>query len=284
MKVSPEDKYLDINGLRFHYLEWGKSRKQTMLLLHGFMGHAHVWDEFALRFRDHYHIIALDQRGHGESDWSKDLFYSIDAHYLDLANFINILGLNPLILIGHSMGGRNALFYTFCHPENVERLVLIDVRPSSDPKSSRALREHIKNLPVQAESLEEIVRALKRLYPYLSNRACRCLASYGYRKEGDGRFISRFDARMSLKLDRLGCITEDLRPYLKNIACPTLVIRGEESPFLSRVEARRMCESLQKPIFKEIRASSHMPFQENPKAFYKEINDFLGLGIGKGFL
>lgn len=275
MRLRPKDNYIEINGLRFHYLDWGGAERPVMLLLHGFMGHAHVWDDLAQKFRGRYHIIALDQRGHGESDWSKDAFYSIDAHYLDLVSFISSLDIKDLILIGHSMGGRNALFYTACHPEKVEKLVLIDVRPSWNFRNSLALKNHIRGLPFEANSLTEAVRAIKKLYPRLPIRVCRHLVFYGYRKIGRGKFIPRFDLGMSLKLDRLGCITEDLRPYLKNITCPTLIIRGEKSAFLSKSEARKMCGAIKNATLKEIPFSSHMPVQENLKAFRRALSDFL---------
>ena len=92
----PKDKYLKINGLRLHYLDWGTKGHQPMLLLHGFMAHAHVWDDFALRFRNHYHILALDQRGHGESQWAKDVAYTLDDHFSDIYQFIEALGLAGL--------------------------------------------------------------------------------------------------------------------------------------------------------------------------------------------
>jgi esterase len=276
MKTTPKDKYLAVNDLRLHYLEWGrKGCRRTMVLLHGFMAHAHVWDEFALSFRNRYHIIALDQRGHGESQWSEDEFYSIDAHLSDIVNMIKMLDLKDIILIGHSMGGRNALFYTACYPQNVERLVIVDTRPSSDLKTSKTLRHHLISFPLQAFSLMEVEGAIQRLYPYLTMRTCRHLAYHGYRQRADGRFVPKFDVRMSLQSNRLGCVAEDLRPYLKNVTCPTLIVRGEESHFLSRTAARKICDTIHKARLREIPMATHMPAQENPPAFQKIISDFL---------
>jgi pimeloyl-ACP methyl ester carboxylesterase len=92
-KMMPKDTTLDIKGLRLHYLDWGKSGKQPMLLLHGFMAHAHVWDDFAQTFRTRYHVIALDQRGHGETQWCEDGVYSIYDHFSDIFCFVEILDL-----------------------------------------------------------------------------------------------------------------------------------------------------------------------------------------------
>ena len=246
-----------------------------MLLLHGFMAHAHTWDEFALNFRNRYHIIALDQRGHGESQWSQNGFYTIDDHLSDIAKIIKILKLRNLIIIGHSMGGRNALFYTACYAENVERLVLIDARLWSNPKNSKALRHHLINLPFQAFSLCEVVQAIQNLYPYLSTKTCQYLGYYGYKKIQDRKFVPKFDVRMSLQSNLLGCMIEDLMPFLANVACPTLIIRGKESLFLSRADAQKMCDIIPNAKLKEIPMATHMPVQENLRAFQKVLSDFL---------
>ena len=107
---KPESKYLDINSVRLHYLDWGNQGCQPMLLLHGFMGNAHFWDDFANNFNKDFYIIALDQRGHGESSWRKVTSYTIDDHFSDIVKLVDLLDIDDFILVGHSMGGRNAIF------------------------------------------------------------------------------------------------------------------------------------------------------------------------------
>jgi len=275
-KMMPKDAYLDIKGLRLHYLDWGKSGKQPMMLLHGFMAHAHAWDEFVSGFRDRYHIIALDQRGHGDSQWSEDEAYSLDDHFSDIAYFIEVLDLKGFILVGHSMGGRNALFYTACHPQNVQKLVLVDARPADNVKASARLKHDLLHLPLQAGSLDEIAQAIRTLYPSLSIDICHDLASHGYKEEVlGGPFVPKYDARMGFHSDQMGCITEDLWPFMKNVACPTLIVRGEESPFLSREDAQKMSVIIPKAEWVEIAQATHMPVQENPVVFKRVISDFL---------
>ena len=247
-----------------------------MLLLHGFMAHAHTWDEFASSLQKQYHIIALDQRGHGESQWSKDEAYSLDDHFSDITHLIEVLDLKELILIGHSMGGRNGLFYTVCHPHRVEKLVLVDARPANNEKASQRLKHELLHLPLQAGSLDEIAQAIQALYPCLSNRVCNSLASHGYReKVPGGPFIPKYDVRMGLHSDRMGCITEDLWPFMKNVTCPTLIVRGEASPFLSREDAKKMSRTIPKAEWTEIARATHMPAQENPVAFREVVSHFL---------
>ncbi|MBF8299492.1 MAG: hypothetical protein HW397_541, partial [Dehalococcoidia bacterium] len=125
------DRRVTLGSLRFHYLDWGNPRAQPMLLLHGGGQTAHSWDEFSRAMRDRYHVIALDQRGHGDSQWSPDKIYSLHAQLRDVSRFVVKLGLNKIVLIGLSMGGRNAIAYAAVHPEKLNRLVIVDIGPET---------------------------------------------------------------------------------------------------------------------------------------------------------
>ena len=246
-----------------------------MLLLHGFMGHAHVWDAFALEFMNHYHVISLDQRGHGESDWSERLAYKMDDHFLDICSFVEALALDSIILIGHSMGGRNALFYAACFPERIERLVLVDCRLWDSEESSNALMQMLMHFPLQADTLEAVIESIRELYPLLSSEFVRHIARYGYRQMEDRKYVPRYDATMSTQCQSMGYSTENLWSFLGNLPCPTLIVRGEKSPFLNKEDAKRIVDCLPRGILKEISHSTHMPAQENLEEFKAVVSDFL---------
>jgi len=269
------DRAIHVHELRLHYLDWGGGGDKIILLLHGFMGHARVWDDLALALCARYRVLALDQRGHGDSEWSKDASYGMDRHFTDLSRFIDSLGVQKIMLVGHSMGGRNALFYTACVPEKVERLVLVDARLGNSPEASVALRRQLASLPLEAKALGEVVEALRSLYPYLPVKTCRHIAGHGYVKTRDGTFVPKYDARMSLQLEKAAYTTDDLWRMMQNVTCPTLLVRGEESPFVSREEARSTCAALPGARFQEIAGATHMPAQENPEAFKRAVLDFL---------
>jgi len=274
----PEDKYLIVNGLRLQYLDWGNRGNRTLLLLHGFTGHAHVWDFFAHDLKEKYHIVALSQRGHGNSQWSKDTSYSIDDHFSDIASFIDAVDLKDPVIVGHSMGGRNGLFFSACVPEKVSRLVLVDSRLGNEPDASEALRRHITKIPVRTGSIDNVVHVLQNLYPFLPKHICYHMAEHGFAKEPDGNFVPKHDLRMGRILEQKGYIAEDLRAFLKNIVCPVLVVRGQESKFLSMEHARATCSNLPDARFEEIPCSSHMPVQENLEAFKEVLLNFLENG------
>src|SRR5581483_11833259 len=113
--------------VKLHYLDWGNNTAQPMLLLHGFTSHAHSWDTFAAALAPAFHIVALDQRGHGDSDWAPE--YRPEQSIGDIHGVVQALALHRMVLLGLSMGGSNAIHYTAAHPEEVERLVIVDIGP-----------------------------------------------------------------------------------------------------------------------------------------------------------
>ena len=124
-----EDKTVTLNGLRFHYLDWGNPQAPPLVCLHGFTSHAHSWDTFAEAMRERYHVLALDQRGHGLTEWATD--YHALRRVEDLEAFRAALHLDQFALVGLSMGGRVAFQYTARHPARVERLVIVDIAPDA---------------------------------------------------------------------------------------------------------------------------------------------------------
>ena len=108
--LRPLDRYLLVNGLRLHVLDWGGDARTPLLLLHGFTGHAHAWGTLSIALQPHFHVYALDQRGHGESD-PADAYTAVSA-FDDISGVVDQLGLTSFVLVGLSMGGRNAMYFT----------------------------------------------------------------------------------------------------------------------------------------------------------------------------
>ena len=273
--MTATDHTVEINSLNLHYLEWGEAFRPVILLLHGFMGHAHVWDDLASALSPSYRVLALDQRGHGDSDWSADACYGMDQHFADLSVFIDSLQVKKLILLGHSMGGRNALFYTACRPEKVARLMLVDARITSGQEADPALQRQITTLPVRVRQIREVEVVLRRLYPHLTAGVCSHIAGHGYRKNNDGWLAPKFDMRMSRQLRKNGEPLMDLRQMIGNVTCPVLFVRGKESPFVTQREFNRLRSALPEATFEEVPDSTHMPAHENPEIFKKIVFSFL---------
>src|SRR5215469_11587656 len=128
--ILPESKEMTREGMRLHYLDWGSRGQPPILFLHGAALNAHTWDVVCLMLRGQHHCYALDQRGHGESAWAEDADYGGDAHRGDIEAFVDHLGLDKFVLVGHSMGGFNAFNYAVHHSRRLSGLVLVDAGPS----------------------------------------------------------------------------------------------------------------------------------------------------------
>src|SRR5256885_2420272 len=127
--LRPLDRFLTVNGLRFHVLDWGGEGRTPLLLLHGFTGHAHAWDTLSIALQPHFHVYAMDQRGHGDSDPADT--YNAVAAFDDIGGGPPPpRGTSPL-LGGLSMGGRNAVYFTSQRPPPVPKPGLVDIRPGA---------------------------------------------------------------------------------------------------------------------------------------------------------
>src|SRR5262245_48052061 len=125
----PDEHDLLLRRMRFHYLDWGTAGLPPVVFLHGGGLNAHTWDLVCASLRRERHCVALDQRGHGESEWSPEMDYSIESHAGDLDAFFHSLGLQRFVLVGMSLGGVNALAWAGKHSRRLAGLVLVDVGP-----------------------------------------------------------------------------------------------------------------------------------------------------------
>ena len=106
--AEPTDKTVELNGLKFHYLDWGNPHLPDLLFLHGTAQQGHSWDFSALALHNRFHCMALDQRGHGDSEWDPDGNYGAPTYVPDVEAFVDTVGPEDFVMVGHSMGGRKA--------------------------------------------------------------------------------------------------------------------------------------------------------------------------------
>lgn len=273
MKVvsdRPCNKDISNNTIRLHYLEWGRKDLQCMILLHGSGANAHMWDHFASYALENFRLIALDQRGHGSSSWIRPPAYSCNDYVNDLDGLIEALNPRNVILMGHSMGALHAASYAATKPDRVAALIYVDIEPCPPSWNKRYLREQYYNLPDFYESLQDLVSNLKETSPYAKDEMLNYLARFALKRKGDGNFYIKFDKEVLNHFDRY-----DLRPVLKAITCPTLIIRGAESQVMRREIAREMNRTVTNSRLVEISQATHQVHTDNPVAFRQAVLDFL---------
>src|SRR5689334_3345914 len=151
---GPESRFYESQGLRLHYADWGNAGAPPILLVHGGRDHCRSWDAIARALRPHFHVLAPDLRGHGDSDWAKGGSYSLTEYVYDLSRLVRHLGARQVAIIGHSMGGMVGLIFAGTFPEQVSSLVVLDgVTVMPDAKSAAA-HERIASWVGQLDKLE----------------------------------------------------------------------------------------------------------------------------------
>jgi esterase len=268
--VGPEDKFIIANDLNLHYLEWGNPSATPMVLLHGLCGNAHYWDFFARNMRGDYHILALDQRGHGDSDWAQS--YGPKDYVLDLEAFVAQLGLDNIVLIGHSMGGINAVIYTARHPELVSRLVIVDIGPEIAAAGVERMERERASEPEAFGSEEEAISYMRKLEPRQPDDFVRHQMKYALRREEKGRLTFKYDKKLRGTELRS---PQWLWEHVNQIICPALLIHGAESDMLAAEVAQTMAGSLAFGSVIDVEGAGHSVPGDNPKAFEAVVRDFL---------
>ena len=151
------------NGLTLNCLDYGGEGKRPMLFIHGGSAHSHWWDFVAPAFCADFHVLALDQRGHGESEWAEDWEYGSRHYVSDLDQVIDGWGLGAPILIGHSMGAHDVLAYAAERSDKLRAMVVIDCPADYSEYAVEFLRGYAEKPPRRFESLEEATRNFKVL-------------------------------------------------------------------------------------------------------------------------
>src|SRR3989449_8835717 len=269
--ATAESRVVRVGRLGLHYLEWGRTDRPPLLFLHGGSAHAHWFDGVAPAFADRYHVVSLDQRGHGESEWAQPAAYATEDFASDLLGFLDALGWRHAIVVGHSMGGHNAMAFSGWHPERVRALVIVDSRPSipeerlkqMHKRGYRALRLH--------QTREDAVAAF-RLLPRETTADPRLLAHLATMGvvARDGGWVYRFDPEANRSRQ-----PTDTLSLLDRITAPALIVRGELSPVLTRDMADRVVTTIPGARFVEIPGTYHHLVLDAPAAFVAVLADFL---------
>lgn len=278
MTPTSEDRFVDGDGLRLHYLDWRNDGAPPMLLLHGFSGHAHTWDAFAQTVRDRFHVIALDQRGHGDSDWARDGAYSPDDHAKDVRSVHERLGLRAVTLVGLSMGGRNAIAFTAAHPAKVDKLVIVDIGPDIDLRGAQRVSRMAADAPEEFATPDEAVDYLKRFATVTSAAAeasLRYRVEHGLKRGSDGRYRWKYDRFLRDQRRKGATAAVDLWPAVQKITAPTLIVRGAESDVFAPATAKRMLDLIPGSRLVEIPGAGHSVPAEAPEAFAHAVGDFV---------
>jgi esterase len=270
----PEDRQTIIGSMRFHYLDWGGSG-QPIVLLHGGGLNAHTWDIVCLMLRDRYHCFALDQRGHGDSEWSPTVDYGVETQVTDVEGFITQMRLENPVLIGQSMGGLNSIAYAVRHSEQMKGLVVVDVGPEINPAGAQRIREFAST--PELDSADEFLARAVKFNPIRNPAVLRRSLYYNLRQTPAGKWTLKHDQRRaSEQVSQIATAQrERLAQQISRIHCPTLILRGSMSEVISDEAAEKFARSLPNGRWRRIENAGHNIQGDNPAGLLEALRPFL---------
>lgn len=273
------DRYTTLNGLRAHYVEWGPVDAPPIVLLHGLRSYAMTWEPVAAALADRHRVIALDHRGRGDSAWDPEGRYTTEAYVSDLEQFVDGLGLERFVLIGHSMGGTNTIVYAARHPERVRLAVIEDIGPGSSAHSAGAgrIRHELERTPRRSADLDQARAYWRSVRPDISGDALDSRVRHTLRADGDGGLVWKFDLEgiARTRLDPDPSQRVDLWPYVVTLRCPTLVLRGARSDFLSDSVCAEMAARQPLLTWQEVPGAGHYVHDDNLTDYLAGLCGFL---------
>jgi len=270
---QPDVRYVSrhtvVRSQRFHFSEWGEPGRPQILLLHGGNQSAHSWDLVSLHLSDRYHVFALDQRGHGDSEWNRELDYSIDSMVADAVAFIADQQLHDLTVFGHSMGGRVALTMATQNPGIARALVIVDVGPEISVEGSKTIQNFVVH-NVEFDDLEIFLDNVQKYDPFRTRAHIERTVKYNMLRRADGKYISKVDHR------RIPLRNAELTlDHMRTLACPVLVLRGAESNILEPEAAVRFVDALPNGRLITVPKCGHNVHSGNTPGFLDAIGPFL---------
>ncbi len=273
-KVAPQEGFAQAGPIRLHYLSWG-SGARTVVCLHGTGGSAYHWTWLAralmpLGFR----VVAFDQRGHGDSD-KPATGYEVEDFVGDLEGATRDLGLSRFNLLGASLGSRVALMYASRHPEQIEKLILVDLSFEMPESEQQRMIEGHLNRPDSFASLEDAIEwsrqgaSRKRWIPEIHE----IIGATDVKQRADGRWTWRYSRDAAVQ--GLRAARRDMWPWADALKVPSLVVRGGESPVLTPASAEKMRQRIPNCRVVEVPDAGHGVPRDNTEGFNRVVAQFL---------
>jgi len=276
--VRYRSRHTVVNGLRLHFLEWGEPESPPLVLLHGVNQSAHSWDLVSLVMAARYRVIAIDQRGHGDSEWPRDGDMSRPAMARDALELMRSLEAERPAIMAHSMGGLVTMSILI-EQDLANRLVLVDIGPDT----AREGRERISNFVRTAREFASIDEYVERVSAYDTIRSREHIMRtmrYNIMQRSDGMLVSKHYQRLA---PAANAPAPNLPPpgigfdEVQRIACPVLVVRGGESNVLLPEAAEKFVSVLRDGRLVTIPDCGHNVHTQNTPGFLAAVRPFLGV-------
>jgi len=268
------------SGLRLHFLSWGSADAVPVILLHGLRAYAQTWEALAAALGDGFCCHALDQRGRGLSDWADSSSYRTESYVSDLEDLVAHLGLERFALVGHSLGGTNALEYARQNPGRLLALVIEDIGPGSSTTGDGAarIRREMNDTPLQFVDWNAAREFWLKSRSGLSEQGLASRLAYSMKETTQG--VTWRHDQQGIAEARLSIVPTDLWPAVRALDCPTLFVRGGRSDFLPLATLAAVKDVNPRIQTVEIADASHYVHDDQGETFNSVVVGYLG-GLAK---
>jgi pimeloyl-ACP methyl ester carboxylesterase len=268
---QPAERFITVNDLRIHYLEWGSSDKQPLIMLHGIGRVAHTFDHIAPKFASRYHVMAVDMRGHGDSAWDPKGAYLVEDYVKDIEGLAQQLRLRNIVIWGNSTGGRVAQVFAGLHPDLVSAVISEDVGPERPREIADGMTARLKQEDERGWASEaELLTQQKSSSPRTGEEILRAYVHYGSKPRPDGRIIWKRDPAIGN-----GFVPTELWRFVRGIKSPIIYVLGGRSTIVPAPTQEELRKVLPQAQIVTIAGAGHYPSEENPSEFLAIVDKFL---------
>jgi len=263
------------DGIRLAAEAWGDPANPPVVLLHGGGQTRHSWQGTARALAQRgWYVLAVDQRGHGQSDWAHDGHYSFDDYVQDFRGVVATLA-SPPVLVGASLGGLVGLLSEGeRNGEFLRALVLVDIVPRIERRGEGQVRNFMAGNPRGFASLEEAADAVASYLPHRPRPDDVSGLERNLRLR-DGRYYWHWDTRMMQSFAKGASVRERLEAAACALTLPTLLIRGQISDVVSPEGAREFLAAVPHAQFVEVPGAGHMVAGDSNDVFTEAVLGFL---------
>lgn len=276
-----ESRFATVNNLRLHYLDYGNQAAPPLVCIHGLTGNAHHFDTLAQYLAPHFHMMAIDVRGRGESAWGPRDEYTLHHYVDDLMGLLDAIGVLRVSLIGTSMGGLISMIFAGEHPARAGHLVLNDIGPSVDTRGIVRIAGYVPKAPKDFRDHSELIAYHRHVYPPVAklpdSDVLRWVGTSVMPIPG-GRLGWRMDPAVRSAIVGPSALhaLPDLWKIYARITASILIVRGETSDILSRETVERMIRVQPKARVIEVSGVAHAPFLNEPQVL-AGMREFFGI-------
>lgn len=274
--------------LRLNYVDWGNPEAPLLILQHGGRDHCRSWDWVAEELRRDWHVICPDLRGHGDSEWSPEGHYGMDAFVYDFAQLVHTLGQDKVTIIAHSLGGNIATRYTGLYPEKVAKFVNIEglgpppgMRREAEVNASDRLRQWVEDkrkasgrMVRKYTTLRDAYQRMKEENTFLTDQQARHLTVHGASRNEDGTWSWKFDNYLNV-WSASDLPTDQVVALWEAISCPVLMLWGKDSFAASPAGDGRMGYFPSARLV-EYENAGHWLHHDQFDRFMADVKEFLG--------